>query len=204
MADGMGPLDPLMFARFRRWLDRWAPDVRVRYAGLHDIEVGGDVEIYRPSNVYGCSIGWHVRIGPFVEIQRGVKIGSYVKIGSHSFICAGVTIQDRVFIGHGVTFCNDRYPRATLDCDAIRERVQLKKAEDWHCQGVLVKYGASIGSGATIIPGVSIGSYAMIGAGAVVTKDVPTGEIWAGNPARRIGLTEEGKRYVAFANARKT
>lgn len=129
-------------------------------------------------NLYGCEIGDEVKIGPFVEIQKGAKIGSRCKISSHTFICEGVTLEEGVFVGHGVTFTNDRHPRAT------NRQGELQTEADWECIPTLVKRGASIGSGATVLCGITIGENAMIGAGSVVTRDVPAGTIVAGNPAR--------------------
>jgi acetyltransferase-like isoleucine patch superfamily enzyme len=143
-----------------------------------DVKLGRDVRIYGFTNLYGCEIGDEVRIGAFVEIQKGVKIGNRCKISSHSFICEGVTLEDEVFVGHNVTFINDRYPRAT-NGDG-----RLQTEADWKCLRTLVKQGASIGSGATLLGGVTIGEDAMVGAGSVVTKDVPRGTVVAGNPAR--------------------
>lgn len=132
-------------------------------------------------NLYGCRIGAETRIGPFVEMQRGSAIGSRCKISSHSFICAGVAIEDEVFVGHGVMFTNDLSPHAT-DADGT-----LQRDGNWDCTPTIVKRGASIGSNATIICGVTIGAKALVGAGAVVTRDVPEFAIVAGNPARVIG-----------------
>lgn len=129
-------------------------------------------------NLYGCEIGDDVKIGPFVEVQKGVKIGNRCKISSHTFICEGVTLEDEVFVGHGVIFTNDRLPRAT------NQKGELQTEADWKCIPTLIKRGASIGSGATLLCGITIGEKAMIGAGSVVTKDVPAGAIVAGNPAR--------------------
>jgi len=129
-------------------------------------------------NLYGCEIGDEVKIGPFVEIQKGAKIGSRCKISSHTFICEGVTLEEGVFVGHGVTFTNDRHPRAT------NRQGELQTEADWECIPTLVKRGASIGSGATVLCGITIGENAMIGAGSVVTRDVPADTIVAGNPAR--------------------
>lgn len=129
-------------------------------------------------NLYGCEIGDDVKIGPFVEIQKGAKIGSRCKISSHTFICEGVTLEDGVFVGHGVTFTNDRHPRAT------NQKGELQTEADWKCIPTLVKRGAAIGSGATVLCGITIGENAMIGAGSVVTRDVPAGAVVAGNPAR--------------------
>src|SRR5437867_2404886 len=143
-----------------------------------DVKLGKGVRIYGFSNLYGCEIGDDVKIGTFVEVQKGAKVGNRCKISSHSFICEGVTLEDEVFIGHGVTFINDRFPRAT-DADG---RPQTEA--DWSCVPTTVKRGASIGSGATILCGVAIGERAIVGAGSVVTKDVPDGAIVAGNPAR--------------------
>jgi acetyltransferase-like isoleucine patch superfamily enzyme len=143
-----------------------------------DVTKGKDVRIYEFTNLYGCELGDGVKIGTFVEIQKGARIGNRCKISSHSFICEGVTLEDEVFIGHGVTFTNDRHPRATnADGSAQTE-------SDWRCIATLVKRGASIGSGATVLCGVTIGEGAMVGAGSVVTRDVPARAIVAGNPAR--------------------
>ena len=143
-----------------------------------DVKLGRNVSIYAFVNLYGCEIGDDTRIGTFVEIQKGAKVGDRCKISSHSFICEGVTIESEVFIGHGVTFINDRYPRATGMSG------QPQTEADWSVQSTLVKRGASIGSGATLLSGVTIGEKAIVGAGSVVTKDVPAGTIVAGNPAR--------------------
>jgi acetyltransferase-like isoleucine patch superfamily enzyme len=142
-----------------------------------DVKLGRDVRIFAFVNLYGCEIGDETKIGTFVEVQRGARIGARCKISSHTFICEGVTIESEVFIGHGVTFINDRYPRAT---SALGEL----KTDDWDCQSTLVKRGASIGSGATLLGGVTIGENAIVGAGSVVTKDVPPNATVAGNPAR--------------------
>jgi UDP-2-acetamido-3-amino-2,3-dideoxy-glucuronate N-acetyltransferase len=143
-----------------------------------DVKLGVDVCIYGFTNLYGCTIGNEVKIGAFVEIQKGVTIGNRCKISSHTFICEGVTIEDEVFIGHNVTFINDRYPRAT-NGDGT-----LQSGKDWKCVATHVKRGAAIGSGATLLCGVTIGEYAVIGAGSVVTKNVPARAVVAGNPAR--------------------
>ena len=127
-------------------------------------------------NLYGCEIGDETKIGSFVEIQKNAKIGARCKISSHTFICEGVTMEDNVFIGHGVTFINDRYPRAT------NGNGQLKS--DWNCEVTLVKRGASIGSGVTLLGGITVGENAIVGAGSVVTGDVPANTTVAGNPAR--------------------
>lgn len=142
-----------------------------------DVKLGRNVQLFHFVNLYGCEIGDDTRIGTFVEVQRGARIGARCKISSHTFICEGVTIEDEVFVGHNVTFINDRYPRATT------EDGRMKGAEDWACVPTLVKRGASIGSSATILCGVTIGAGAIVGAGAVVTKDVPDGAVVAGNPA---------------------
>ncbi|MGI9087584.1 MAG: acyltransferase [Chthoniobacterales bacterium] len=142
-----------------------------------DVKLGRNVQIRAFVNLYGCEIGDETRIGTFVEIQKGAKIGARCKISSHTFICEGVTIESGVFVGHGVTFINDRYPSAT-NADG-----ELQTEADWNCQTTLVKRGASIGSGATLLGGITIGEKAVIGAGSVVTKDVPPNSIVAGNPA---------------------
>jgi UDP-2-acetamido-3-amino-2,3-dideoxy-glucuronate N-acetyltransferase len=143
-----------------------------------DVKLGRDVRIHGFVNLYGCEIGDETRIGTFVEIQKGAKIGARCKISSHTFICEGVTIESGVFVGHGVTFINDRYPRATNSVG------QLKAESDWDCQKTVVREGAAIGSGATLLGGITIGKYSTIGAGSVVTKDVPANATVAGNPAR--------------------
>ena len=145
-----------------------------------DVKLGRNVRIYSFTNLYGCEIGDDVKIGTFVEIQKGVKIGNRCKISSHTFICEGVTLEEGVFIGHNVVFTNDRHPRAT------NEAGQLQSEADWVCAPTVVKRGASIGSGAVLLCGVTIGENAMVGAGSVVTKDVPADSTVAGNPARII------------------
>ena len=143
-----------------------------------DVKLGRDVKIYHFVNLYGCEIGDGSSLGTFVEIQKGARIGRHCKISSHSFICEGVTVEDDVFIGHGVMFINDKYPRATNESGALQTEA------DWKVITTLVKRGASIGSNATILCGITIGERAIVGAGAVVTIDVPDGATVAGNPAR--------------------
>ena len=145
-----------------------------------DVELGPGVRILHPSlvNLYGCRIGAGTRIGTFVEIQRHATIGAHCKIQSHTFVCEGVTIEDEVFVGHGVMFINDRYPRAT------RPDGTPQTDEDWQVIPTVVKRGASIGSGAVVMCGITIGEGALVGAGAVVTHDVPAGAVVAGIPAR--------------------
>jgi UDP-2-acetamido-3-amino-2,3-dideoxy-glucuronate N-acetyltransferase len=143
-----------------------------------DVKLGRDVQIYAFVNLYGCEIGDETKIGTFVEIQKGAKVGHRVKVSSHTFICEGVTIEDEVFIGHGVMFTNDRYPRATTADGG------LQTEKDWVCTPTLVKQGASIGSNATILCGVTIGRRAIVGASSIVVYDVPDGAVVAGNPAR--------------------
>ncbi|WP_449394522.1 acyltransferase [Devosia riboflavina] len=151
-----------------------------------DVTLGKDVVLYHPDliNLYGCSIGAQTRIGTFVEIQRGAVIGERCKVSSHCFICEGVVLEDGVFLGHGVMFTNDRYPKA-LNRDG-----SLQSASDWTLEPTRVCEGASIGSNATILPGVTIGAFALVGAGSVVTRDVPAGAIVAGVPARIVGSTD--------------
>ncbi len=146
-----------------------------------DVKLGRDVKIFAFVNLYGCEIGDETRIGTFVEIQKGAKVGARCKISSHTFICEGVTIESEVFVGHGVTFINDHYPRATAAGG------QLQTEADWECRPTLVRKGASIGSGATLLGGITIGENAIVGAGSVVTKDVPPDTTVAGNPAREMG-----------------
>ena len=143
-----------------------------------DVKMGQGVRLYGFVNLYGCEIGDEVKIGTFVEIQKGVKIGNRCKISSHTFICEGVMLEDNVFVGHNVTFTNDLYPHAT------NEDGRLQTEADWVCIPTLIKRGASIGSGATLLCGITIGENALVGAGSVVTKDVPPNSIVAGNPAR--------------------
>src|SRR6266705_3188637 len=141
-----------------------------------DVKLGRDVTIHNFVNLYGCEIGDGTRLGSFVEVQKGVRIGRNCKISSHTFICEGVSIEDEVFIGHGVTFINDKYPRATTESGA------LQTDKDWKVVPTVIKRGASIGSGATILCGVTIAEHAIVGAGAVVTKDVASNSRVAGNP----------------------
>jgi UDP-2-acetamido-3-amino-2,3-dideoxy-glucuronate N-acetyltransferase len=148
------------------------------------VMLGSGVKIYAFTNLYGCTIGDDVKIGTFVEIQKGAKIGNRCKISSHTFICEGVTLEDEVFIGHGVMFTNDRFPRAVGASGALQTEA------DWKCIPTLVKRGASIGSGATLLCGVTVGENATVGAGSVVTKNVPPNAVVAGNPARPL------KRHV--------
>ena len=150
-----------------------------------DVKLGKDVHIFAFTNLYGCEIGDETKIGTFVEIQKGVKIGRRCKISSHSFICEGVTIEDEVFIGHNVTFINDRYPRATAGNGS------LQTEKDWVCTPSRVQRGASIGSGTTLLCGVTIGEFATVGAGSVVTRDVPPRAVVAGNPARLMRMESE-------------
>ena len=148
-----------------------------------DVKLGRDVKIYSFVNLYGCEIGDESKIGAFVEIQKGVRIGQRVKVSSHTFICEGVTIEDEVFVGHGVMFINDKYPRAANADGALQTEA------DWSVTPTLVKRGASIGSNATILCGVTIGERAIVGAGSVVTRDVPPDTIVAGVPARLMRKT---------------
>jgi acetyltransferase-like isoleucine patch superfamily enzyme len=143
-----------------------------------NVKLGKGVRIFGFTNLYGCEIGDDVKIGTFVEIQKGARVGNRCKVSSHSFICEGVTLEDEVFIGHGVTFTNDLYPRATNGTGALQGEA------DWACVPTLVKRGASIGSGAVLLAGITIGERAIVGAGSVVTKDIPADAIVAGNPAR--------------------
>jgi UDP-2-acetamido-3-amino-2,3-dideoxy-glucuronate N-acetyltransferase len=143
-----------------------------------DVKLGKNVKLSKFINLYGCSIGDNTKLGAFVEIQKNAAIGKNCKISSHTFICEGVTIEDNVFIGHNVTFINDKYPRST------NSKGELQSEEDWKVDPTLVKKGASIGSGTTVLSSVTIGENAIVGAGSVVTKDVPPNSIVAGSPAR--------------------
>ncbi len=145
-----------------------------------DVKLGRNVKFSRFINLYGCSIGDNTKLGAFVEVQKNATVGENCKISSHTFICEGVTIEDNVFIGHNVTFINDKYPRAT------NSNGEVQTEADWKVEPTLVKKGASIGSGATILSNVTIGENAIVGAGSLVTKDVPANTIVAGNPARTI------------------
>jgi acetyltransferase-like isoleucine patch superfamily enzyme len=154
-----------------------------------NVKLGREVKIFHPDlvNLYGCTVGDETKIGAFVEIQKNVSVGKRCKISSHSFICEGVTLEDEVFVGHGVMFTNDRYPRATIEG-------QLQTEADWDVIPTRVKRGASIGSGATILCGVTIGEKALVGAGAVVTHDVPDYAIAVGVPARVMGDVREKEK----------
>ena len=147
-----------------------------------DVKLGKDVKVFAFVNLYGCEIGDETKIGTFVEVQKGASIGSRCKISSHTFICEGVTIEPEVFVGHGVTFINDKTPFAT------NEDGGLQSEDDWHCQKTLVKRRASIGSGATLLGGITVGENAIVGAGSMVTKDIPPNAVVAGNPARILKL----------------
>ena len=156
-----------------------------------DVKLGRDVKLSRFINLYGCQIGDETKIGAFVEIQKNASVGHRCKISSHTFVCEGVTIEDNVFIGHGVTFINDSYPRATTSGG------ELQTEKDWRVETTVVKRGASIGSGSTILSNLVIGENAIVGAGSVVTHDVPANTIVAGNPAkvlRSIRTSSEEKR----------
>jgi UDP-2-acetamido-3-amino-2,3-dideoxy-glucuronate N-acetyltransferase len=155
-----------------------APANEAPFRILHDVEFGEGVTVWSFTNLYGCRIGDRTRIGSFVEIQRGAVIGASCKISSHAFICDGVEIEDEVFVGHGVLFVNDKFPRATTDAGAP------KSDDDWTLLRTIVERGASLGSGAVVLGGVRIGTGALVGAGAVVTRDVPPNEVVAGVPAR--------------------
>jgi UDP-2-acetamido-3-amino-2,3-dideoxy-glucuronate N-acetyltransferase len=166
-----------------------APANEAPYRLSSDVEYGDGVVVHSFTNLYGCRIGDETRIGPFVEIQRGAVVGARCKVQSHTFICDGVTIEDDVFVGHGVVFINDKHPSATT-ADGL-----LQTEDDWTLQPTLVERGASLGSGSVVLGGVRIGAGALVGAGAVVTRDVPAGAIVVGNPARaRVRAGDAGTR----------
>lgn len=171
-------------------------DTYVRVAA--DVKLGRDVKLSKFINLYGCEIGDQTKIGAFVEVQKNARIGRRCKISSHSFICEGVDIEDNVFIGHGVTFINDRYPRATSTAGALQTEA------DWKVERTVVKQGASIGSGATILSRLTIGENAIVGAGSTVTKDVPGNAIVAGNPARVLRYLGDEEQPEAELTGRGT
>ena len=158
-----------------------------------DVKLGKGVRIFGFVNLYGCEIGDESKIGTFVEVQKGARIGKRCKVSSHTFICEGVILEDEVFVGHGVTFTNDLYPRATNNDGS------LQTDADWQCVSTVVKRGASIGSGATLLCGITIGERAIVGAGSVVTKDVPAGAVVAGNPARVIRWVDSDRQPAGAA-----
>ena len=155
-----------------------APANEAPYRLIDDVEFGADVTVAAYTNLYGCSIGDQTKIGPFVEIQRGVVVGARCKVQSHSFVCTGVVLEDEVFVGHGTMFINDKFPAATT-ADGV-----LKTDEDWELSRTVVERRASLGSGVVVLAGVRIGAGALVGAGAVVTRDVAAGELVVGVPAR--------------------
>jgi UDP-2-acetamido-3-amino-2,3-dideoxy-glucuronate N-acetyltransferase len=157
-----------------------APANEAPHRLIDDVEFGEDVIVQSFTNLYGCRIGNGTRVGPFVEIQRGAVVGARCKIQSHTFICDGVTIEDEVFVGHGVLFVNDKHPRATSEAGALQQQ------GNWTLLRTVVERGASLGSGAVILGGIRIGATAVVGAGAVVTRDVSAKQTVAGNPARPI------------------
>lgn len=160
-----------------------------------DVKLGRNVRLQAFINLYGCEIGDETKIGTFVEVQNGAKIGRRCKISSHTFICEGVIIESEVFVGHGVTFINDRYPRATTPGG------ELQTDADWNCQSTVVKQGASIGSGATLLGGIVIGEKAIVGAGSVVTTDVPPGATVVGNPARILDSSKSYENRSSFSRS---
>jgi acetyltransferase-like isoleucine patch superfamily enzyme len=157
-----------------------------------DVKLGKDVKLSKFINLYGCEIGDETKVGAFVEVQKDAKVGRRCKISSHTFICEGVSIEDNVFIGHGVTFINDTYPRAANPDGSLQTEA------DWKVETTLVKKGASIGSGSTILSNVTIGENAIVGAGSVVTKDVPANAIVAGNPAKFLRTIDQQTTEEAY------
>jgi acetyltransferase-like isoleucine patch superfamily enzyme len=155
-----------------------------------DVKLGKNVKLSKFINMYGCTVGDDTKIGAFVEIQKNARVGNNCKISSHTFVCEGVTIEDAVFIGHSVTFINDSYPRATTGDG------QLQTEADWKVEKTLIKKGATIGSGSTILANVTVGEGAIVGAGSVVTKDVPPNAIVAGNPAKLLRYVTDDERIV--------
>lgn len=153
-----------------------------------DVKLGRDVRLAKFINLYGCEIGDETKVGAFVEVQKNARIGKRCKISSHTFICEGVTVEDNVFIGHGVTFINDSYPRATTADGGLQTEA------DWKVERTFIKQGASIGSGSTILAKVTVGENAIVGAGSMVTKDVPPNAIVAGNPARLLRYITKGTK----------
>jgi acetyltransferase-like isoleucine patch superfamily enzyme len=164
-----------------------------------DVKLGENVRLAKFINLYGCSIGDNTKVGAFVEVQKNARIGKNCKISSHTFICEGVVVEDNVFIGHNVTFINDLYPRATTSGG------ELQTEDDWACGITLVKHGASIGSSSTLLCGVTVGEHSIIGAGSVVTKDVPAYCIVAGNPARVLrAIDKEIRDESAISQSQST
>jgi len=163
-----------------------SPSNDAPYRLIDDVEFGEGVVVFSFANLYGCKIGDHTRVGTFVEIQRGAVVGANCKLQSHTFICDGVTIEDDVFVGHGVMFINDSRPRATTGEGA------LQTEEDWTLERTVVRRGASLGSGAILLGGITVGEDALVGAGAVVTRDVPAGAVVVGNPARVLDRPSRG------------
>jgi len=155
-----------------------------------DVKLGKNVKLSKFINLYGCEVGDETKIGAFVEIQKNAKIGNRCKISSHTFICEGVTVEDNVFIGHGVTFINDSYPRATTGDGSLQTEA------DWKVERTVIKKGASVGSGATILSNTTIGENAIVGAGSVVTKNVPANSIVAGNPAKILRYIDQIEEVV--------
>ncbi len=155
-----------------------------------DVKLGREVKLSKFINLYGCEIGDETKIGAFVEIQKNATVGKRCKISSHTFICEGVTIEDNAFIGHGVTFINDSYPRATTSAGGLQTEA------DWKVERTIIKKGASIGSGSTILSKVTVGENAIVGAGSVVTKDIPPNTVVAGNPARVLRYIEQSQEIT--------